>query len=269
MNNKIFRFHKESRSHGGINWRISVLNEIFLLHTHDYYEIEYASEGVGTNTVNGVEYPITPGSVWLLGPNDDHMLAGENVRIHHMGVYLPDAPREITSLLEKNATPLIGVIEDEDERRIFESYFSLFEHAPDNTFLCEKQYQATATLILIYCLAHLQPAKREESKTANYVRSAIRYVNEHLKEPLSLSTVAEQLHVVPCYLSGIFSHYAGCTFNEYVTRCRLRYARMLLAQTDKSVTEVAGESGFGCVSAMNRAFRKYLDTCPSAFRKKE
>lgn len=269
MSEKIFRFHNEvHNAAGGINWRVSTLDSVFLLHTHDYYEIEYAAEGTGVNTINGIEYPIVPGSIWILGPNDDHMLEGGHVRIHHIGIYLPDVPRDLAALLEESAPPMVGTVEDPAARATLAEYFTLFGGAPENALLRERHYQAVATLILTACLFHGKHVTGTVGKTANYVRQAIRYINDHLREPLSLSTVAKQLHIVPCYLSGIFSEYAGCPFNEYVTRSRLRYARMLLLGTDKSVTDVAGECGFGCVSAMNRAFRKYLDTCPSAVRRK-
>ena len=266
MSEKIFRFHDETRLTGGVNWRITLLDEAFLLHTHDYYELEYASEGTGVNVINGVEYPIEAGSLWILGPNDDHMLTGRQVRVHHVGFYLPDASRELASLIANTSFPLVGTV-DPSARATLPSYFLLFNDAPENDVLREKHYQAVATLILTKGLSLVRPTAGTVSKTAGYVRSAIRYINEHLREPLSLSLVANELHIVPCYLSSIFSRHAGCPFNEYVTRSRLRHARALLLHTDKSVTDVADECGFGCVSAMNRAFRKHLDTTPSALRK--
>lgn len=268
MTEKIFRFHNESGAAGGVNWRVNVLDEIFLLHTHDYYEIEYASEGTGTNRINGIEYPILPGSVWLLGPNDDHMLEGQNLKIHHLGMYMPELSRDLSSLLEEASAPMVGVLDSEADRRTLASYFALFSDAPEQDVLRERQYQAAATLILVFCLSRVPKASQVATKTANYIRHAIRYINEHIGEPISLADVCNELYIVPCYLSAIFSEHAGCPFNEYVTRSRLRHARTLLLRTDKSVTDVAGECGFGCVSAMNRAFRKYLNTCPSALRKK-
>lgn len=266
MSEKIFRFHDETRLTGGVNWRITLLDEAFLLHTHDYYELEYASEGTGVNVINGVEYPIEAGSLWILGPNDDHMLTGNHVRVHHLGIYLPDTSRELASLLEGASFPMVGTVEP-SSRAALPPYFSLFADAPEDDALREKHYQAVATLILAKGLSLVRPTSGTVNKTASYVRSAIRYIHEHLREPLTLSSVANELHIVPCYLSSIFSSHAGCPFNEYVTRSRLRHARALLLHTDKSVTDVAGESGFGCVSAMNRAFRKHLDTTPSALRK--
>lgn len=267
MSEKIFRFHNESGAAGGVNFRVNLLDEVFLLHTHDYYEIEYASAGTGTNRINGIEYPIEPGSIWLLGPNDDHMLEGHDLKIHHLGLYLPEISHDLSALLEEAAAPMIGTLASEEERHTLASYFSLFSDPPAQSILRERQYQAAATLILVYCLSHVQRARETASKTANYIRHAIRYINEHIGEPISLADVANELYIVPCYLSAIFSEHAGCPFGEYVTRSRLRHARTLLLRTDKSVTDVAGECGFGCVSAMNRAFRKYLDTCPSALRK--
>lgn len=268
MSEKIFHFHNEtSNAAGGINWRASVLDSSFLLHTHDYYEIEYASSGSGINTVNGIDYPIEPGSFWILGPHDDHMLRGNHAAIHHIGIYLPDASRDLSALLEGASLPIVGKIEGEAKQERILSYFALFDDAPESGALRGRHYQAVATLLCTGFLSSGNRATDTIGKTANYVRLAIRYVNDHIREPLSLSDVATELHIVPCYLSSIFARYAGCPFHEYVTKSRLRHARILLVSTEMSITDVAGESGFGCVSAMNRAFRKHLDTTPSALRK--
>jgi AraC-like DNA-binding protein len=57
------------------------------------------------------------------------------------------------------------------------------------------------------------------------------------------------------------------TLNEYVNLLRLSYAQAMLMKDDSNVLRVAMESGFGSLSAFNKAFRKIAGMSPSDFRR--
>lgn len=267
MNNKIFRFQPTKNAVGGIDWHRNVLNERFLLHTHDYYEFEYAASGTGINRINGVDHPVSAGSIWGLGPEDDHRPEGKELVIYHISFYLPRLPESLSRLIRPLSFPLLGHISDENDReKLMRCFDILMGGSPDNPYYREEK-QSAAMLILLCFLTHLQPEESSHSKTADYVRRAIRYLHDHADEPIRLSDVAGTLYIAPCYLSAIFADHAGCTFGEYLTRIRLARAQNLLRTTDLSVTDIAGRVGFGCVASMNRAFRKYMGGTPSGDRR--
>ena len=96
----------------GIDWHRNILNERFLLHTHDYYEFEFVAAGHGINYVNGVGYPVSAGSMWGLGPEDDHRPEGQELVIYHISFYLPRLPEPLSRLIRPLDFPLSGTIED-------------------------------------------------------------------------------------------------------------------------------------------------------------
>jgi transcriptional regulator GlxA family with amidase domain len=55
-------------------------------------------------------------------------------------------------------------------------------------------------------------------------------------------------------------------FSGFVNETRIMHARKLLAETDKSVTEVAFSCGYENTSYFNRQFRLYCDLPPTAFK---
>ena len=55
---------------------------------------------------------------------------------------------------------------------------------------------------------------------------------------------------------------------EFLLFTRLSHASELLVATEKSVLEIAFESGFGQISCFNRAFRKAYGLSPVLYRKK-
>ena len=65
----------------------------------------------------------------------------------------------------------------------------------------------------------------------------------------------------------IFSAVTGATPHQYLIRSRLRAAARLLADGERSVTDVALDCGFGDLSNFVRTFRRAAGVTPGAFRR--
>ncbi|MBQ8003086.1 MAG: AraC family transcriptional regulator [Clostridia bacterium] len=67
-------------------------------------------------------------------------------------------------------------------------------------------------------------------------------------------------------LSRLFNTKLKDGFNDYLNSLRVRNAIELM-ETGKSISECAYESGFENLRTFNRAFKKVMGICPSAWRK--
>ena len=266
MSEKIFRFKHNAAVKSGISRHKNTVNGSFLLHTHDYYEFEIAISGRGKNYINGAEHHVSRGSIWALGPDDTHSLDGDALTVFNVSLYLPEIPRDLSEKINSFEFPLCG--NAGDSTAIIEALFSVFFDYNNDESYAEKA-ATIAKLIILEFASNLTHAEAVGGKTSEYVRRAVRIIHDRANEEITLTNLASELHVAPAYLSAIFPQHAGCGFNEYLTRTRLGRAKAMLKQTNKTVTEIAGACGFGCVSAMNRAFRKYFDSSPSEERKEK
>ena len=61
----------------------------------------------------------------------------------------------------------------------------------------------------------------------------------------------------------------GVTFEQLKDEMRLAVARELLARTDVAVSDVAAALGYATPSAFVRAFRRWTDSSPSAWRQSQ
>lgn len=84
---------------------------------------------------------------------------------------------------------------------------------------------------------------------------------------LSLSNLAQELSVSTNYLSQAINDQLKLNFFDYVNGYRVRHSLPLLAQSPKTVLEIAMDSGFNSKSAFYTAFRKYQGMTPGAYRK--
>ncbi len=96
---------------------------------------------------------------------------------------------------------------------------------------------------------------------------AVSYIESHYDDKLSLEYVAGEVHLSTAYFSRLFSEQLGMPYSEYLNNVRIRHAKILLAQTDKSIMDIALETGFCNGDYLSTQFKKNTGLTPSKFRK--
>lgn len=113
--------------------------------------------------------------------------------------------------------------------------------------------------------------KMQDEKTSLSVEiyEAVRYIDEHLSERLTLNQVADSICLSPNYLSSLFKKELGVGFVDYITEKRVEKAKELLTNTGMKTYEVAQQTGFLDESYFSKTFKKITGKRPSAFRKRK
>lgn len=130
---------------------------------------------------------------------------------------------------------------------------------------------------LIYTLMDVmyQSFKVEDSESRH--RNAHRYtarmaeisgiINEKYRENLSLSQLADRVHLSAPYLSKFIEKQFGMTFLSLLTRVRLNHATDTLLKTDNTIETISQNAGFPNSYAFVQAFKKEYGTLPSLYRR--
>lgn len=100
------------------------------------------------------------------------------------------------------------------------------------------------------------------------VTQAIRYIQEHYMDKISLNMIADQLHVNKNYFCKIFKQVTGMNMINYLTELRLEKATDMLENTDKKVYEIALEVGFQSYPHFCKTYKKYRNVSPTEIRRK-
>jgi len=102
------------------------------------------------------------------------------------------------------------------------------------------------------------------------INKVMNYVDSHIDEPLSLSSLAGIANFSAFHFHRIFTAMTGETPGDYVQRVRVEKAAFLL-QNDKrmAISDIADACGFGSISLFSRSFRAYFNTTAKAFRQRE
>ncbi len=107
------------------------------------------------------------------------------------------------------------------------------------------------------------PGGREEDP----VLAAKNYVERHLDQNISLSTVAETLYLSPSYFSRLFKQRTGCTFSAWLAQRRILRAQRYLDETNLSIADIATQVGYREANSFTRLFKQSTGLSPSEYRK--
>jgi two-component system response regulator YesN len=107
----------------------------------------------------------------------------------------------------------------------------------------------------------------DERKIRKEVQLAQKIIETKLGEPITLTSVSEEVGLSSYYLSRLFREETGESFNDYVTRLRMEKAVNLLQNTQLKVYEVAEQVGIPSYRYFSQLFRNWTGVAPTDYKK--
>jgi len=99
------------------------------------------------------------------------------------------------------------------------------------------------------------------------IQRALRFITEHLAEPINVDDVAEAAGMSRRGLHQAFVDQMGRTPGGHIRSSRIDMARKLLAETDAKVEVVAKRSGYPSLNTFFVAFKKACGKTPAEYRR--
>jgi len=107
-----------------------------------------------------------------------------------------------------------------------------------------------------------------QSRHSDKVHQARMLIRENIENGISPADIARNLGMSYSLLRQQFHAMTGISMSEYFTLQRINLAKTLLSTTDKSIKEIAFESGYESVSRFCTAFTQYSGITASEFRRR-
>ncbi|MBL8994174.1 MAG: helix-turn-helix domain-containing protein [Spirochaetia bacterium] len=256
-------------------------------HTHDFFEIFLVVEGQGVHLVEGREIALAPRDLVFVDNQKLHAIhpRGRNLRILNL-CFLPtaigydDRALKNESLLDfytllspfkatdrEHQALLLKLPEDLFRKILFESIHMVelfFQDAERNQEALRHRLKATVLLLF----DEFRRTRPKEAGGRVFLFDALRYIQEHFSEKISVGKIAGHYGISKTYFSTLFNRLVGKNINEYVNDYRIARARELLAETRLPVSAIASETGFDNVSHFNFVFKKLERLAPGEYRKR-
>jgi two-component system, response regulator YesN len=101
------------------------------------------------------------------------------------------------------------------------------------------------------------------------VKKTVDYILLNLGHPITLNTIAKQIHVNPSYLSRKFKEDTGMNITEFINLKRVEEAKLYLQRGNISITDIAFMVGFNDLNYFSKVFKKLTSLTPSQYIKRK
>ncbi len=115
-----------------------------------------------------------------------------------------------------------------------------------------------------YLYYHLVASMRDRQN--DYVMRIKRYIADHLSDKLTLTELADHVHLTPEYCCALFKKYTGQTLFAYINHQRIDTAKRLIMLGTRSLSEIAAEMGYTDYNYFSRLFKRTTGHAPSHYR---
>ena len=232
----------------------------FIAHMHRHHELLIVRNGCIQATVNGRAEIISAGEYAYIPSNAVH--AYESIGTSAVDVcvfsddFIPTFGKELRKKSPTHARfscrPSIAALADE----------VLFVPRSNADFYTRKGALYAVIGELLSCTRLCERTAQDHSISERIIR----YVAEHYTDSISLKQMARDLGYDEHYLSRCFHHIIPIHFSQYINRLRVEAATELIRGTDRSLSEIAMECGFGSIRNFNRVFLELTGKTPRELR---
>lgn len=104
--------------------------------------------------------------------------------------------------------------------------------------------------------------------SSDRIGAACEHIEKHLAMPLRVPALARRTGLSESAFSRLFKKCTGGTVPQYVNRLRIAHACRLLAETDKTVSEIIRLCGYSSPAHFQRQFQRVHNCPPQVYREK-
>lgn len=107
----------------------------------------------------------------------------------------------------------------------------------------------------------------KRSSNTRLMESIQSFIDEnYCKDSICITLIADAVEITPTYLSHFFKENTGVSVMRYIEQRRMDKAKQLLCDTDFTVNEIAGQTGFTNSAVLIRTFKKVNGITPGQYR---
>lgn len=109
--------------------------------------------------------------------------------------------------------------------------------------------------------------KDMKAEVSRPIKQVQNYINKNYAYDINLEKMSEMAGFNATYFSVLFKKEIGMGFVEYLINIRIKVAKRLLADTDKSILDICLEVGYNDIKHFTKQFKKITKLTPSEYRK--
>jgi AraC-like DNA-binding protein len=254
-------------------------------HSHDFVEIAYVAEGKGFHYIGDRIVPVRKGDLFYIPVGISHVFRPADAAVKDplivynciFGLELLDRIIRSHSLLlpSEEANALVAI-------RNRTEWLKAEEPSADARNLMQRLHQEYAfrqearnLMILTYVIQLLLTLYRSieggpsrmDIDTDSRMDDAIRYIQQHLDSPLSLTDISAKINIGKRQFNRLIKKATGQTYTDYLHSLQIERCCEQLRKTDRKVYEIAETIGFKDMKHFHAVFKRKTGLSPREYRK--
>ncbi len=105
------------------------------------------------------------------------------------------------------------------------------------------------------------------SACSTSIKSALEFINQNIKRPLSLEYVSQSVFLSPSYLSRVFKRELNVNFIDYINSLKIALACEKLVTTNEKVNVISKQVGCAQTSYFSKVFKNLTGMTPLTYRR--
>jgi AraC family transcriptional regulator, L-rhamnose operon regulatory protein RhaS len=259
------------------------LSRDFEVHSHLFHELVIIMEGTATHIIDGEEYSIKAGDVYVVGGETSHGFQDvRNLSLYNI-MYYPDTLFPSGGIRMLPGFQALFVLEPQCRKEYgFQHRLQLSPggrvYVREQIEIMQEEYEKRVTgceaVLQSYFLALAAYLSREYvsaggsfgSNDLMNLANAVAYMESHFMEPITLRLLSDFLSISTRHFIRIFQKHYASTPIDYLLRLRLEHSLELLKDSRWNITEVADKCGFADSNYFSRLFHKRFGLSPRGYR---
>ena len=251
-------------------------------HSKNSYELHFVPQGSGTLVIDTQKYDITPGTLFMTGPEVPHeQISTRENPMTEYSIYM-----QVRQPLPKEIPPLLKTFLEcnfwfgKAEQSICTQTSQLFEELSSHTPGYELMLQSILSQLILNVARHYPGQQKSLPVVQNqsFQNQSLPTISEKAYliieeaflydyKTITLKELANRVSLGERQTERLLQKHYGQSFIQKKTEARMSAASQLLRETNASISDIAEDLGYSSPEHFSNAFRKYYKESPKAFRK--
>jgi AraC family L-rhamnose operon regulatory protein RhaS len=280
------KYFLADKTRGGLSLHVekATINANFAMHEHDFSELAVITGGTALHSIEGDEYFIEAGDIFVINGNVSHGFS----KVNDLSIYnvmydsrqifeqSPDLKKlpgfhvlfflepyyrkahNFESKLKLDSAGLSYV------QFLLESMIKEYDMAADGYISMMRSYLIN---LVVYLSRTYKKGNNKEMNNLLVIAKSVAFMEKHFTEHMTLKDLAVLASASERQFGRVFKQVYQTSPFEYIIRLRLHKACDLLCYSDSSITQTAYECGFSDSNYFSRCFRDEFGISPRQMKR--
>ena len=244
------------------------------------YELDFYISGNRDMSINGKSFSVEGGSVVFRRPGD-HTVASGSYNCYTLSLDFSGKKEALygkydrndpdNSLQEESTNPLLSLIPSHISVSDPSEYIKIYDQlcynfqSIDSKSTVEILLNRLLFLVLSDSFGAVQ-INSENSRESRVMTETCKYVQKNFHRNISIRELAENVSFSPGYFCKLFKKAANTTPAEYIISVRFSNAKLLLSESELTISQISEMCGFSDASYFSYYFKKSFGITPGEYR---